>query len=275
MANISHITNSTSYKLNNLLINQKPQRPYLGASSIGKECARQLWYGFHWTSERLPISGRTKRIFDMGHIAESLITDHLARIGVKVWADQEEVTGFFGHALGHIDGRAIGFPEFPDLECLAEFKSAKASYFKEMFEIGCFRSTPVYYDQQQYYMGKTKLTKSFFCMINKDTSNIYIEFIDFDKGYYEDLLRKERGIITSEKPPHKHFVSDYYKCEWCVHNDVCHNSYEPQKNCRTCAHSDIEEEGKWSCNLKKTKSRNLPVAEQRTGCDKWRKGWEL
>lgn len=275
MAKISQILNSTNFKLNNSLFKRDNPRAYLGASSIGDPCWRRLYYTFHFASKRKPDFGKEKRIFDMGHLAESLIVKHLAKIGIRCWADQEEIIGFQGHCKGHIDGRALGFPEYKDEEVLLEMKSAKNSKYNEFFRFGVKRTNIIYFSQMQRYMGKLKLNLAAFVMINKDNSAMYIEFVPFEEDFYKDLLKKEREIIMSEAPPPKNWIKDSKDCSWCKEYDVCHGGAQPQKNCRTCRFCDIEPEGKWSC-MKKNEKENLITYEQQIeGCKSWSKGWGL
>lgn len=38
-------------------------RPHLGASVIGKQCMREIWYGFRW-SKKTNFSGRMLRLME-------------------------------------------------------------------------------------------------------------------------------------------------------------------------------------------------------------------
>ena len=51
-------------------------RTYLGASIIGKECSRALWYDFRWAS-REKFDGRMLRLFQTGHLAEGRFVNDL------------------------------------------------------------------------------------------------------------------------------------------------------------------------------------------------------
>ncbi|MCA3652455.1 MAG: oxidoreductase, partial [Methylobacterium sp.] len=93
-------------------------REHLGASLIGTECERAIWYGFRWTT-RAKHSGRLLRLFDTGNLAEARFVADLRRIGVTV-LDLDPATGrqwqlrdTGGHFGGSMDAVAIGFPEAP------------------------------------------------------------------------------------------------------------------------------------------------------------------
>ena len=66
-------------------------RGYLGASSIGRKCDRQLWYSFRWayflTKEDYKNEfdfGRMARLWGRGHKEEFTFCEELRAIGVKV-----------------------------------------------------------------------------------------------------------------------------------------------------------------------------------------------
>ena len=67
------------------------QRPYLGASAIGKPCLRQHWYSFRW-SKPAEFSGRLYRVFQSGHLQEPRVYNDLRAIGCTVY-DMDPATG--------------------------------------------------------------------------------------------------------------------------------------------------------------------------------------
>ena len=274
MAKIDHIVNTTKFKMNALKIRQDPPRTYLGASSLGDECWRKLYYQFHHVSKKPKISGKLQRIFDNGHIAEGLMKKHLKMIGIEVWDDQLEIKGFAGHGGGYIDGKCTGFIEHQGKTLLAEFKAVNSKTFTAFQKEGVFRESIRYYSQMQNYMGRLELEMAAFMVINKNNSDIYIEFVPFDKNFYEDqVCRKERDIITSEEPPRAAYPVGFYKCGNCEEFAICRLKAEPEKVCRSCKFSELEMESKWSCSKKKLKEIDKDL--QFTGCEKWQKGWGL
>ena len=61
-----------------------PPRPHLGASEIGAQCERALWYSFHHC--KLPaFSGRMLRLFETGQREEERIIRNLRSAGLQVW----------------------------------------------------------------------------------------------------------------------------------------------------------------------------------------------
>lgn len=242
-------------------------RPYLGCSQIGHECMRYLWLSFRWCFED-DVSARLKRLFLRGHREEPEIIKELEQIGIRCYDDQAECTFVNGHMSGHCDGKAIGVIEAPKTEHLLEFKAMNDRNFKDIRKKGVKDSKPIYYAQMQVYMLGLKLTRALFIVVNKNDDSYYVERVYFDKGYAEDLVRKGRYIITSEKPDpiQKPFGPTWYQCKWCGAKPVCMDGVMPLKTCRTCKRVDILDGGKWACNLY---SIELSTSQQRKACDKY------
>src|ERR1700743_297926 len=63
--------------------NPVKHREHLGASVIGDDCSRKLWYAFRWVKLE-HHAGRMRRLFQRGHLEERKIIEHLSRIGFFV-----------------------------------------------------------------------------------------------------------------------------------------------------------------------------------------------
>ena len=263
-------------------------RTYLGMSGIGGACWRSLWYGFHW-AKVTKHNARSERIFSIGHLFEQVAIAELKSAGCFVFRldkdgnsieltgekgeEQEELTGFGGHAGGHPDGRIIGLIEYPHQELLLELKTMKDDKFKSFKRKGVINSHPVYYGQAQRYMDKMGLKVCFFLAVNKNTAEYWWEFIHFDREFAAELKRKEMVIIISDEPPERGHMSSSLECSWCEKKGICHFGEEPDQNCRTCEHCDFVDDGEILCDIQDEKK--LSVVEQRSGCSKWSKGWGL
>lgn len=64
-------------------------RSHLGASLIGNECKRYLWYVFRWCLHE-KTTGRQQRLFNRGHREEARFIEWLEGIGFKVWFENYE-----------------------------------------------------------------------------------------------------------------------------------------------------------------------------------------
>lgn len=252
-------------------------RTYLGASVIGKECKRALWYAFRWATKE-SFDGRMLRLFQTGHLEEPRMVADLRSIGVKVFdvnpADGKQFgfIGHGGHARGHMDGCAQFIPSGGQKWHVLEFKTHSAKSFSTLKKDGVKKAKPEHYAQMTWYMGKSGMDRALYLAKNKDTDELYSERIEFDKVFFEQIEAKFDAIIFSSSPPPK--ISEdpkFYICNWCNNNTVCHGHRVPAVSCRTCVHSTPErqpseqnpEVGRWSC---AKHSPEIPVAAQRTGC---------
>lgn len=288
MAELPKDTNTTRFLLESKTIPNKIDRGYLGASSIGAECWRALWYSFHFVNFRESVSIRMQRIFDIGHKEEQIVISELIDAGISVFKkdqenntipmtgkkeeEQEEIVGFAGHVIGHPDGRVIGLIE-SKAEHLLEIKTANKERFTQFVRHGVEEASPEYFGQMQWLMLKMKLNRALFVMTNKNNSERHYERVRFNKREAEALERKSVVIVTSTEPPERFSDSrNWLICNYCKHRSQCWDFTEPEKNCRTCEHSDICDDGKWECSLHET---NLTLQQQIEGCGNWEKGWNL
>lgn len=246
-------------------------RTYLGASVIGKECRRALWYAFRWATKE-KFDGRMLRLFQTGHLAEPRFVADLRSIGAKVY-DVDPANGkqfgfvdHGGHARGHMDGCAQGIPGGGQKWHVLEFKTHSAKSFATLKKDGVKKAKPEHYAQMQWYMGKSGMDRALYLAVNKDTDELYSERIEFDRVFFEQIQAKFDTIIFASSPPPK--ISDdpkFYICNWCAHKGVCHGNQVPAVSCRTCVHATPERDGdgRWSC---AKHGPEIPVHAQRTGC---------
>jgi hypothetical protein len=237
-------------------------RPYLGMSSIGASCARQLWYGFRLCTHK-SIQPRVSRLFQRGHKEEPIIQADLRSIGIIHHSDQLEVVDCHGHCKGHIDDILEKIPDAPKTPHLGEYKTHNDKSFKDLAKKGMRLSKPVHYAQMICYMYKLKLKRGLYIAVNKNDDSRYYERIAEDTDKAESLLRRADDIIGTELPPERIGNSTWYECKWCDYYMICHFGEESLKNCRTCKFCDIHDEGKWKCTGHKIW---LSFEQQQLGC---------
>ena len=252
------------------------ERTYLGASIIGEECWRQLWYRFRWACEPEQFDGRMLRLFQTGHREEARMIDDLRRAGIEVWdrdpddpTKQIGVSDVAGHFRGHLDGIALGLPEAPKTAHLAEFKTHNTKSFTKLKKEGVRCAKPEHYAQMQIYMHKMALTRALYLAHHKDDEDLYAERIEYDPVFAARLVAKAHSIITAERAPSKlHENPDSraaFACDWCPAKAQCHERAWARRNCRTCLHStpELDGDGRWSCARHR---RDLTPEDQRSGC---------
>ena len=269
MSDLAEYTTKTSktaeaiYRLYEERSNAEPTRNYLGASIIGHECERYLWFAFRQAFKpRFP--GRILRLFDTGKREESRIIAELEAIGVTVEGQDPQISveALGGHFRGHLDGKGLGIPEAPKTWHVLEFKTHNTASFNKLKKEGVKASKPMHYAQMQVYMGCTMLTRALYVAVCKDTDEIYTERIQYDKTEFAALMRKAKHIIESITPPPR--ISerkDFYLCKFCDASTICRPLGStvplPRQDCRTCCHATPETApnvaGTWTC------ARKLPM----------------
>ncbi len=252
-------------------------RTHLGASLIGRECARELWYSFHWATSK-KFDGRMIRLFNRGHLEEPRMIALLQMIGCKVWqvdqnGKQFRITGHRGHFGGSLDAVVEGIPDLPNEPCLAEFKTHNVRSFVALIVEGVVKAKWEHFIQQQIYMGKNSLKWSLYMAVCKNTDELHAELVQFDPIIYAKYLERAGHIIDSMVSPKRISESQsWYKCKFCDHRRVCHDkTVLPARNCRTCLHSRIGDAGEWFCTEPMADAAfggNVPLSpdDQRRGC---------
>lgn len=245
------------------------RRGHLGASLIGKECDRALWYDFRWISTP-QFDGRMLRLFQTGHMAEARFVADLRRIGVTVHeADPEtgiqfRVADSGGHFSGSMDGVALGVPEAPKTWHVCEFKTHNAKSFDKLKKDGVQKAKPQHYAQMQVYMHLTGMTRALYLAVCKDNDELYGERVEHDEAEAVKLIARARRIVGAVRPPER-ISSDpaWYLCRFCDHRPACHAGALPDVSCRTCAWSTPVEDGTWACDKHK---KTLSQDEQKAAC---------
>lgn len=244
-------------------------RSHMGGSLIGRECAREIWYGFRWTTKP-KFPGRVLRLFNRGHLEEGRFIALLLMIGCEVYQQDENGKQFrISHAGGHFggsgDGVVIGIPDLPaGTTALAEFKTHNDKSFKELVSKGVRDAKFEHFVQMQVYLRKMGLAVALYVAVNKNDDDLYAEIIHLDSAVADQFLDRGQNLVFMRSPPKKINESPgFYKCKFCDHNKVCHLKKAPEINCRTCEHSLAREDGQWVCLLK---DAVIPKEVQLTGC---------
>lgn len=197
------------------------KRDYIGASSIGSDCLRQIWYQFKGVkAENVPTKFR--RSWAIGKCLEGIILDWLEASGVKIarlWFDlrSKKVSCF----QGHLD--AVWIDSKGNAKAIIEVKTAKDASFKIFVKKGCKIWNPQYYAQIQAYMGMSGIFNTYILVLNKDNSDLFDELVTFDPVFYEKLEDKAAMIATAHvEPPRVHGSPLWYQCKMCKFNKTCH-----------------------------------------------------
>ena len=246
---------------------KQENRHYNGLSAIGTKCVRRLQYT-HYDCLDISHSRRMIRLFGVGHRMEDVLIAELSKfLKLSVTDAQSQCIGFAGHWKGHIDGigRFFGDNKFGvEDEFLMEFKTHKASSFATLKKDGVKKSKPLHYGQVTSYMGYKKLNLCLYVGYNKDTSEIYLEWIPFDEADFNENKRKEAETVMADTllPRIGNDSPMWHECKLCDALSVCFNKEPIKKSCKNCQHVDILDGGVWQC----TKGENI---KGYVPCDKY------
>ena len=232
-----------------------PPRFYLGASRLGVACSRALQYEYTDTPRDKWLSGRTLRIFEMGHALEKMALNWLRLGGFEIATHQEngEPFGFSaadGQIQGHVDGiiynfrsRSV-FPEFrgrmingnpqstEGMPAIWECKSMNAKSWKQTVEKGIKLAKPIYAVQIAIYQAYMEdiipgisQNPALFTAVNKDTSELYHELVPFDAGLAQAASDKAVNILRAtqagETLPRMTADPEHFECRFCDWQNYC------------------------------------------------------
>lgn len=244
------------------------RRDHLGASQIGKECERALWYDFRWAT-RPQFPGRILRLLNTGKLEEARLVDDLRRICVDVvnldpkTGNQWRVEAMDGHFGGSLDAVAVGLIFAPKVWHVVEFKTHNVKSFASLQRDGLCKSKPRHWAQMQVYMYLIGIGHGLYVAVRKDTDDIYTERVALDRVDAERLLAKAERVIKAARPPAKISADPAHReCRYCDHRALCHGDAAAELSCRTCIFVE-RSVGSWYCRPRK---QTLPPDMQREGC---------
>lgn len=245
--------------------NIEQPRHHLGCSQIGHKCDRYLWYSFRWAFVE-KFEGRMLRLFRRGRDEEKTVISDLRMIGVDVRGTQTQVD-FGAHVGGSADGIIYsGLPNAPKTKAVLEIKTHSDSSFNKLLKDGVQKSKPLHYTQMMVYALGLKLDRALYYAVNKNTDEIYTEYLHLDKEHAQKAIERAKRITLLERKPEPMTADPtWYECQYCTAKGMCHkNEPTQQANCRTCAHATPLENSTWHC---ARWDSEIPKDAQYQGCD--------
>lgn len=243
-------------------------RAHMGASVLGHDCSRNIWYLFR-NALKPTFTGKLLRVFDRGKREEPVVFEELRAIGVELFTDdagkQIECRDSTGHIGGSVDGIGKGFPESPNTWAVLEIKTHSSKSFADLQKQKVQASKPQHWVQMQVYMGLLELERALYYAVNKDTDDIYVEWVHFEPEAFDAIINRARDIMHATEPPTK--LSEdpaHWQCKFCQHHSLCHDKRVAETNCRTCVHSTPVDGGEWHCARHNT---SLSREKQLEGCE--------
>lgn len=213
----------------------QPRRDYLGASAIGGECDRNLWYSLRPEIPRKPDDALSLRRFEDGHRTEALVIQRLRAVpGVQVWdrhADGGQIGGklFAGRFGWHVDGVILGLLQAPrtshvlEIKCTDELKDFVRLRDKLGEKQALQAWNPSYYAQAVIYMHLLDLDRHYTVVASPGGRRMASCRTEANHEMAKALLGKAERILGASEPPTR--ISqrpEFFKCCWCAYRKPCH-----------------------------------------------------
>jgi len=242
-------------------------------SQVANECERAIWYKLHWASQPETINGQKQRRFDTGNIEEERLLDDLEAAGFEVerldpaTGQQFRVSLGDGWLRGKMDGKVQGLPESKKVH-VVECKSHGEKSFKELVKKKLEVGKPDHFAQCQAYMHSEGLDRCLYIAVNKNTDELYVERVRYDRTFCLRMEAKVERIVRANAAPPK-LVEDptskaAYVCNWCDARPQCHEGEFARRNCRTCLSASFESGAVVKCLVF---DKELEYDEQQRGCN--------
>jgi hypothetical protein len=213
----------------------EPTRGYLGASSIGSECLRQVQ--FDWMcNQQHPLQTRDR--FSRGHFLERLSREHFTRAKF-VFADQDRLAfeALDGMLKGHADGIFVVGPNIPEVAypCLWEHKGLNGKGFKSIERDGLRKAYPQYAVQiclYQHFLG-VDANAAIFTAMNADSCERLHVLVPYDAAFAKTWIERAEIVIQATRAgellPRFTDNPDHYRCRFCGHRARCWRRHEEGK----------------------------------------------
>ena len=223
---------------------QRVSREYLGGSRVGHPCERALQFEFAGApkDDGADFSGRTLRIFGIGHALEDLAINWLRATEIDLYTRKGnqpdgEQFGFSvanGRIRGHVDGIIAAAPGVLKLSvpALWECKTMNAKNWRDTVKNGVAISKPVYAAQialYQAYMDAAvpglASNPALFTAINKDTAELHHELVPFNAELAQRMSDRAVRILSAtdagELLPRIARDRDHFECRMCAYANRC------------------------------------------------------
>jgi hypothetical protein len=208
---------------------------------------------------------------------EHRFVKYLKAIGAKV-AEVDPRTSKQWRVLYHsgtIGGSADAVLNLPEKflrkgNGLAEFKTHGEKSFNALLKSDVRTSKPTHFVQMQIYMYLLNLPWALYLAVNKNTDELYDEFVPLIPVVAQSYLNRGREIVDAVRPPPR--INDdpnYWTCKFCDFKRICHENAEPDVNCRTCRFSELilePDSHVWYCHKY---GADIPEDFSKKGCNEW------
>jgi hypothetical protein len=209
-------------------------RDYVGASGIGVDCARQVQLSYlKIRPDAGRITGKSLRIFDIGHRFEDIVAAWLREAGFVLDTIDPNTGRQYGFSVlggrgkGHLDGIMRSGPVPLAYPCLWECKALNAKGWQSVKKDGLAIGKPIYAAQvalDQAYLGLTN--PAIFTVLNKNTEELHHELVPYDQALAQQMSDRMALVVQSTEQQHllprAYSSPDHFYCKsFCDFNESC------------------------------------------------------
>lgn len=217
----------------------KKERPrsYVGASSIGDDCEKKLYYQLRHPELAKERKAELILAANDGHRGEDLMASYIRKIpGIELithGADGKQL-GFSdldGKFRGHCDGLITGLPLAPKTRHVWEHKVKNEKFYNKITDLKTLNDIKevlalwdyVYYCQAVVYMHYFDCTRHYMTVGQAGSRKFQSIRTNANPQLAKQLIQKAKRIIAYTSPPIG--ISNnptFWKCKFCDYSETCH-----------------------------------------------------
>ena len=213
----------------------------LSASKAGFPCFRNVWYTVHISDDgetEKTVDTKTQRIFDVGTCLEPLIVEWLRQDGWDVEYNPGSQNAALSVEIPVAGGKLVGHPDCiiskGDIKnALVDIKTMNDRAFTYWKRDGTEKTKPQYMTQLHIYaMGLMasgrKIEKLGIVGVNKNNSDMHIEFFDFDPYRGSGIKDYAEMVFLQKKAPEIGCPAESWACSYCEFSSICELYKKPE-----------------------------------------------
>lgn len=208
----------------------------IGASLIGHECSRKIWY-YH---KGYPRKGKAhhKGVYAVedGYYVEDKLAERLRKVpGVELATKDKDgkqlgFKDFGGRFKGYIDGIIKGILQAPKVLHIWECKAIKQEKFDKLNKLKEEHGEKaalqqwdfIYYVQAQLYMHYFKIKRHYLTCASPGGRDVTSVRTDYNKEFAESIVMKAERILNAKTPPQRASSNPKaYVCTFCEFKGEC------------------------------------------------------
>tara|TARA_R110000851_G_scaffold99923_1_gene215262 strand:- start:1713 stop:2435 length:723 start_codon:yes stop_codon:yes gene_type:complete len=211
---------------------EKP-RTYIGASGIGFDCSRKIWYGYNGYKQE-PRGWICVAAAEDGHRSEDLYIKRLRMVeGIELHTEDEngEQYGFdLGFFQGHYDGIIRGLLQCPETWHIWEHKAMNDTKFKKAIkakrdfgeELALKNWDMIYYCQAILYMYFEEIDRHYMTISTAGGRDVISIRTKANPKLAKGLIEKAKRIHKAKEAPDRMWHKEYFECKWCDFYTECY-----------------------------------------------------